>query len=151
MTQEKGNPVTSGDVQNGSEVAKPVAPAAKPTPSGVATVWLINQDEHAGRYLVQDIDSKEVYLVGKSKLNNDRSDQEIGKRDLESADRPYNLDDVIDALFEGHEPPKDRQAVRVALYMEGVITKSDVADLGEESEMKKALTLKLRNRGIALS
>lgn len=130
-------PVTSKSKQKLSHLAD-ATPAS--FPSELVKVKFLNTDVYEGRYLVRD-ESNEVYLVPTEKLQWESQWQDIEKRDLEAAERPYDLDNEIQPLF------VTPQEVKVALWSMGIITqedaqKADLRDMIAKLLMKGVLPIK---------
>lgn len=133
-THREGDPLTVIPAsQKSTRGGRGAAGTAAPVAEAMARVKLLNTDEYGENRLVIDLDTKEVYLVPNSKLEWTVKEQRIAKRDLESAERPYNLDTEIASLL------TTPQELRIALWSMGVVTEDAARSLGLRETVARML------------
>lgn len=82
-------------------------------------IRLLINDQFDGKYLVENMETKEVFLIPAEGVQLSMKEQEIEKSALSAGVRPYNWDTEIDQIL------VTREKVRRALWVSGRVSKED--------------------------
>lgn len=105
------------------ETPKPSGKKSTKKTSEPVKVKLANTTIYDGRYLVYRVDDiSQVFLVSADHLKFSVSEQLIDEETLNASEKPYDWNTELDAIW------PSRDAVRLAIYRNGLINPNDLQD-----------------------